>query len=89
MKNKLLIALLTALFCIPQITEAQFIFLGANNGQTTPAIRGIGIGDFSGNGATSPSARLHVNNFFCNQPNGSLSGLLFRTDGRNNVENQW
>lgn len=89
MKTKLLLCAFLLCFFAPQITKAQFQFNTGNYGQTTTAIRGIGIGDFSTAGVTSTSARLHINNFFCNLPTGALNGLLFRTDGSNAVENRW
>ncbi|MGV3630859.1 MAG: hypothetical protein ACO1O6_06625 [Bacteroidota bacterium] len=85
MKKKFLLSLLT-LSCFN--LQAQFILNGLNYGNTMTGMRGIGIGDFLIN-ATVPASRFHINNFYCNQPNGILNGLLFRTDGRNNVENQW
>ena len=50
----------------------------------------MGVGDFLTPGV-APQARLHVNNFYFNQPTGALNGLLFRTDGRanQNVDNIW
>ena len=90
MKSKLLFYSLLVITVLPQISKAQFnTFSAGAFGQTTGAIRGIGIGNFSGGGASSTNARFHVNNFYCNQPNGTLNGFLFRTDGNNNVENKW
>ena len=47
-----------------------------------------GIGNFSTAGL-DPSARLHVNNFYCTSPTSGLNGLLFRTDGDSTVLNRW
>jgi hypothetical protein len=56
-------------------------------GSTNPPIQGIGIGNFPF--LNPPNSRLHINNFVCNQPNGALNGLLFRSDGNNGVDNNW
>ncbi|MCE3294967.1 MAG: hypothetical protein K0R65_681 [Crocinitomicaceae bacterium] len=69
--------------------NAQFTLNGTNYGETVATMRGIGIGNFSSNGATATNARFHINNFYCNQPNGPLNGLLFRSDGNNSVANTW
>jgi hypothetical protein len=56
-------------------------------GSTNPPIQGIGIGNFPF--LNPPNSRLHINNFLCNQPNGALNGLLFRSDGTSAVNNNW
>jgi hypothetical protein len=72
MRTKQLFGILICMLFIPQIVNAQFTNLGFNYGQTTNPMRGIGIGDFSGGGAISTSARLHVNNFFCTNTSNKL-----------------
>ncbi|MBI5218073.1 MAG: hypothetical protein HY958_04005 [Bacteroidia bacterium] len=79
MRKVLLFSMLICMLFVPLIIRAQIIFNGVNFGQTTPAIRGIGIGDFSSTTATN--ARFHISNFYCSQPTGPLNGFLFRTDG--------
>ena len=84
--NKWIVAL--ALVFQTYFVNAQFnqtTIAGTNLGRTNANIATIGIGNFT----VVPSARLHVNNFYCSQPNGTLNGFLFRTDGNNNVENKW
>ena len=91
MKIKILVITFLLIIESLQLTKAQFNFntvLPLNStGQTVLTIRGIGIGNFPL--ATATNARLHVNNFYCAAPNGLLDGLLFRTDGRRNVDNMW
>ena len=90
MKTKLLFSALLIVLFVPQIMRAQvFSIFNTNYGGTVSAMRGIGIGDFAGFGQTSTSSRLHVSNFFCNNPSGVLNGKLFRTDGLNNIVNKW
>ena len=67
--------------------HAQWNFLGTNWVHNTAPIRAIGVGNFPTSGDIQ--ARLHVNNFYLNQPNGSYNGNLFRTDGRATAINQW
>jgi hypothetical protein len=91
MKTKTTKLLLT-LACIVFINNVkgqvfQLTWGLTNFGSTTNAMRGIGIGTWPN--LTQTNARLHVSNFYCNQPNGALSGFLFRTDGRTNTLNQW
>ncbi len=86
MKTKTKIYSLLACVFLTQAAKTQFLYNLGNFGQTAPAIRGIGIGDFSTNGVSSTNSRLHVNNFYCNQPTGTLNGLLFRTDGSSQID---
>lgn len=58
-----------------------------NFGNTNNNIIGVGIGNWPPFGTTN--SRFHINNFFCNQPNGPLNGLLFRSDGNQNIINKW
>ena len=87
MKSKLItIALLLMLQNLKAQTIGPVLF-SPNFGNTTPNTIGIGIGTWPFLGTTN--ARFHINNFKCNQQNGTLNGLLFRSDGNSAVDNNW
>ncbi|MBI5218075.1 MAG: hypothetical protein HY958_04015 [Bacteroidia bacterium] len=94
MKTKIVKVGITTIVLILQacVANAQFnqinfgTWIGRTNGAASGTnISAVGIGDFT----ALPGARLHVNNFLCAQPTGTLNGFLFRTDGRSNVANLW
>jgi len=64
--------------------KSQWSLFGTS-GKTNATVPSIGIGNF----AVAPTSRLHVNNFLCAQPIGSLNGFLFKTDGNETVDNRW
>jgi hypothetical protein len=69
-------------------TAAQWNTFNANFGRTNLGIQSIAVGTFAN--TSDFQARLHVNNFYCNQPASvSLNGRLFRTDGDQSVVNSW
>ena len=69
-------------------TAAQWNTFSANFGRTNLGIQSIAVGTFAN--TSDFQARLHVNNFYCNQPASvSLNGRLFRTDGDQSVVNSW
>jgi hypothetical protein len=84
MKNRILLVLIL----LSNLGNAQWQLQSANLDETTSQIQSIGIGNFSG--PTDFQSRLHVNNFFCNDPSSAtFNGKLFRTDGDRKVINQW
>ncbi|MBS1652900.1 MAG: tail fiber domain-containing protein [Bacteroidetes bacterium] len=87
MKTKLLT--LTFLYTAFGSTAQTFgpILFQPNYGNTTPNTIGMGVGTWPLSSTTN--SRFHINNFLCNQPNGALNGLLFRTDGNIAVNNNW
>lgn len=75
------------LICLSNSIIAQWGILLTNFGRTTSAITSVGVGAFPT--TTEFQARMHVNNFYCFSPSGSLNGRLFRTDGDQSVLNTW
>ena len=90
MKKALLLMLGVNAFNIANAQFTTFNNSGRHGSTTQPPnqITSIGIGDFRSPNV-APNARLHVNNFRLDQPNGTLNGFLFRTDGNSSVENRW
>lgn len=87
MKTKIFI--LTLIVCCLQFDiSAQFNTYNTNFGRTDVLIRGIGIGNYPI--GVNPAARLHINNFYLNDPtNVVLGSNMFRTDGLIGFPNQW
>ncbi len=84
MYNKILVLIFLGACGIS--SNAQWGLAGAS-GRTNATVPSIGIGLFPNQ--ASILSRLHVNNFLCNTPTGSLNGFLFRTDGNQTVDNRW
>lgn len=84
MKYKLFVLLML----MSTLSKGQWQLEGINRGETTTAMQSIGIGNFGV--AADFQSRLHINNFFCNDPSSAtFNGKLFRTDGDSKVINQW
>jgi hypothetical protein len=92
MKKKIIIvgALFSASISFGQWSTQGGLFNRWGNGSngTLNSWRSYGFGNFSGAGAT-PQARVHINEFYLLSPWTGLNGNLFRTDGSENVSNNW
>ncbi len=90
MKTKVILTAITLSIFVLSSKAQVFNFNsvpGNVSGQTATTIQGIGIGTWPA--ATATNARLHVSNFYCNQPNGALGSLQFRTDCDTFNRNTW
>ncbi len=85
--NKIKIYLILLTSVIGESASGQWnIGPGGQYGRTSPPIQKIGIGNFFING--NVQSKFHISNFLL-APDVTTDGFLFRTDGNQNVNNQW